>query len=98
MDFKRAQRELVVSGDKYNLRQRVANGLADLEPVEPRHLHIEKKKIWPELLDGRHGLPAIGAFAHDFKSRLSFQQMPDTGASRRLVIHDQRANGKFSFH
>ena len=91
MNFKGAQREFIVRGDKHDDRPRT-NGFRHAEAVQLRHLHVQKNQVGRVVLNHGHRRASVGTVADDFNFRFQLQQLAQAVARKRFVIHDQRAN------
>ncbi len=85
--------ELLEGGHEDHRRHpRQADGVDHLEPVQPRHLHVEKDDVHIEPAQHLDRLRPVRRFAHDLCARLGRQVRAQLGAGRRLVIGDQDAH------
>ncbi len=93
VDFEGLQRVLVVGGDEDDHRHLVgADLLDDPEAVDGGHLDVEEYQFGRELLDGAHGLDAIGALADHFDVGLLRQQSQNPFPGHRLIVHHERSD------
>ncbi len=87
MDLEGADRVLVV-GRHEDHRHVAANQLQHLEPVELRHLDVEKQQVGVQLGHDLHRLEAVGALRDDVDAGRRRQVLANHRAGERLVVHD----------
>src|SRR5262245_65397462 len=91
VDFKGAQRVLIVSRDEYD-HGRLINRLQYAEAVEFRHLHVEEDQFGLVSFDGRHRRQSVAAFADDLYLGISDEHIYNPLARQRLVVNTQRSD------
>src|ERR1051326_323378 len=68
------------------------------EPVDPRHLDVEKNQIGITLLNDVDGLLRIATLADHFHIALDRQEPTNSAACQRFVIHYERLDFCYSRH
>jgi hypothetical protein len=88
--LERTECVLVVRGDEHDRRHLLGpDGLDDTEPIDARHLHVEKHQIGDLVLNRRHGLGAVAALTDHFDIVLLLQERQYALARDGLIIDDQ---------
>src|SRR2546427_5725036 len=64
----------------------------DLEPVQPRHAHVQQDDVGAESLGEPQRLLAVAGLARDFDALETLQKTPDAGPHERVVIGQQHAD------
>ena len=95
MHVEGAQRVFVVSG-REDHRHRPTEELEHLEPVELRHLDVEKDQVRRQFGHRFHGIEPVAALGDNRDARMRTQKFTHHGARQRLVVHDDDAK-EFGF-
>src|SRR5262249_27335384 len=97
VDFEGADGMLIVGGGKDH-RDLRTDQFKHLEPIQLRHLHVEKHEVRLELGNRLYCVETITALTHDVDLGMSLQHLADHLSREFLVIHDDGANGCVCFH
>src|SRR3984957_1003924 len=93
MNFESPQREVVVSGHKYNMRALgLCNGTDDIEPRLSRHLNVEEHQVRPMPVNRVHSFSPIATLADKFQILAPLRERPEAASRKLLVISYYRAN------
>jgi len=92
-DFKGLERVLVIGRHEDGLRTLAGrHPLQDLDPAQPRHLHIQKGQVRPQAQDLLDRRGTVRAGTDHLDLGVGLQQRGDAAPRQRLIIDDQRAD------
>jgi hypothetical protein len=89
--FESTQGILIERRDEHDRRHPVADLAHDVEPIELRHLHVEKHQIRPVRDDRFDGGPAVPSLGNDIQLGLAPQHSTHPAARHRLIVHDRHS-------
>ena len=96
--FKRADRILIVCGDKNDMGNLLAQRLQHFKPTHLGHLHVEKDNLGRVGLYCVQGLMSVNGFPYYFHQRVALQHFAQHFARERLIVDQQHTDRRRESH